>query len=97
METVNENDSLSKSIDELFRGVDEWIANSEVKLFAERNQEVSAQSELTSSRLKEHERLTTSFTYQPCKLMGICIVLLKIRIVKQKCLQVGLQCELYSP
>ena len=71
LETVNENDSLSKSIDELFKRIDEWTASSEVMLFVERNQEQAlVQSELTTSRLKERERLTTSFTYPNMQAYG---------------------------
>ena len=57
-------------MDELFKRIDEWIASSEVKLFVDRNQEVSVQSELTTSCLKEHERLTTSFTYPNMQAYG---------------------------
>ena len=63
LEVANEYDSVSKLIDEFSERIKGWIASNETELTFHQNPEASVQSELTTSRLKEHERLTTSFAY----------------------------------
>ena len=64
LEAANKYDSVSKLIDELSERIKGWIASNETELTVHQNPEAFVQSELTTSRLKEHERLATSFAYQ---------------------------------
>ena len=63
VEVANKYDSVNKLIDELSERIKGWAASSETELTLDQNREASVQSELTTSRLKEHKRLTTSFAY----------------------------------
>ena len=71
LEVANEYDSVSKLIDELSERIKVWIASNETELTVDQNPEASVQSELTTSRLRDHERLTTSLHTRTCMAMVI--------------------------
>ena len=71
LEVANEYDSVSKLIDELSERIKGWIASNKTELTVHQTPEASVQSKLTTSHLKEHERLTTPFAYRTCMVMVI--------------------------
>lgn len=58
---ANEYEGVSKLIDDLSERIKKSVASNETELTVDQNPEASVQSELTTSRLKEHERLTANF------------------------------------